>query len=703
VTSTATPAPLPAPVYADLPAVLAAARGSQAVTIIGGNERGGSTRLLLDNLQAAWTGYTGRINVVNRRSSSVYGLPTVPSLADVEGDIGLAWILLPSAVTVETVTANERPMSGLVVFSAGFREAGNHGAEAALVDWARATQTLMMGPQSLGCAFFSHHLNALDVPLKHPVLGGDVAVMAQSGGMTVAILAALTERGIGANSAFSLGNEAAVDFASLGRALVDDDDVGMLAIYAESVKSELAFADLASQAALRGKPVILLPGGISAAGRRLASSHTGALAGRREVMEGIAEQFGVIIVRSVDDLANAAATVRTHQGQPLGLGRTGVFSNTAGLNVIITDRLAEAGVTLRPLSPDGQESLDVAGPGAISNPFDSGGGMLGRPDEFTRRVTTFVADPAVDIAVHCLYQVPGEAALAHQFRYREFVRACQTAGKPGVVSIAFQESNDGARTMLDVFRSEAPSGITVARGLADTVSSIRALSRRAAASTAQAGRPGPAAAGPAAGATRVLADRETRAVLSDVDLRWPASVLVLRPDDIGAVARDLRFPVVAKAAVTGLAHRARAGAVILGIPDAPTAVTAFAYLNRRFGTGVEFSAQIEHDDEIFVGLTRTDSGLTVLGAGPGGAALEHGASLRVLPLSGPQIERTVDACFPHLPAGPLITLIGQLQELVAGHPEIESLDMNPLVVDAAGGLTVLDAKLHVYAGSAGGG
>lgn len=702
MTSTAIPAEsVSRPVYEDLPGVLAAARSSQAVTIVGGNERGGTTRLLLDNLQAPWTGFKGRINIVNRRASEVYGIPTVPSLDEVEGDIGLTWMLLPSPVTVEMITANDRPMSGLVVFSAGFREAGNHDAEAALVDWARATQTLMMGPQSLGCAFFSHHLNALDVPLKHPVIRGDVAVMAQSGGMTVALLAALTQRGLGVNSAFSLGNEAAVDFASLGRALLDDEDVRMLAVYAESVKSEQAFAELAGQAAAKTKPVILLPGGISAAGRRLASSHTGALAGRRGVIEGIAEQFGVVIVRSVDDLANAAVTLRTHQRQPLGRGRVGVFSNTAGLNVILTDRLAEADIALRPLSREGQEELGVAGPGAISNPYDSGGGMLGRPEEFTRRVGIFAADPAVDIAVHCLYQVPGEAALAHQFRYREFVAACQAAGKPGVVSIAFQESNDGARNMLDIFRSEAPTGITVALGLSDTVSSIRALSRWAASTTQQADKLSrQAAPDERDSATRVLSDRETRAVLSDVDLRWPASVHVASPEDVGDAVRNLRFPVVAKAAVP-LPHRAKAGAIILGIPDSTTAMAAFAYLNRRFDAEVVFSEEIGHDHEIFVGITRTDSGLTVLGAGPGGTALDAGASLRVLPLSAPQIERAVDACFPQLPPEPLTKLIAQLQELVSKHPEIESLDMNPLALGTESDLIILDAKLHVYAGAEG--
>lgn len=686
----------PRPVYDDLPAVLEKARASPAVTIIGGNERGGSTRLLLDSLQAPWAGFTGRINIVNRRSPAVYGIPTVPSLDAVQGDVGLAWILLPSTAVVEMVTTNNRPMSGLVVFSAGFREAGNHDAEAALVDWASATQTLLMGPQSLGCAFFSQQLNALDVPLKHPVIPGDVGVLAQSGGMTVAILAGLTQRGIGVDSAFSLGNEAAVDFASLGGALLEDDGVGMLAIYAESLKSETGFLALAAKAAKMRKPVLLLPGGISDAGRRLASSHTGALAGTRGILDGICEQFGVVSVRSVDELANAAATLRTHHSQSLGRGRVGAFSNTAGLNVVLTDRLSEAGIMLRPLSRAGQQALEVDSPGAISNPYDSGGGMLGRPDEFSRRVGAFVSDPDIDIAVHALYQVPGQAAMAHQFRFREFVSACQAAGKPGIVSVAFQEGNDDARGMLEIFRSETLSGITVALGIEATVGSIRALSRWAASTAPQPdGHPDLVTDG-GGGAARVLPDSQTRAILTDVDLRWPATVLVEDSEDIPEVAQALAFPVVAKAAIP-LAHRARAGAILLGIPDLPTAAAAFAYLNRRFQSAAEFSEEIEHDHEIFVGITRTSSGITALGIGPGGAALEAGARLRVLPMSGPQIEQTVRTCLPQIPPEPFMKLIAQLQELVVSHTEIETLDLNPLTLNAAGDLVILDAKLHVYA------
>src|SRR5690606_1823870 len=69
-------------------------RSAQDVTIVGANERGGTTRLILDSLRNPACAFPGRINLVNRRGEAVYGLPSVTSVSEIDGDPGIAWMIV---------------------------------------------------------------------------------------------------------------------------------------------------------------------------------------------------------------------------------------------------------------------------------------------------------------------------------------------------------------------------------------------------------------------------------------------------------------------------------------------------------------------------------------------------------------------------------------------------------------------------------
>ena len=76
-------------------------------------------------------------------------------------------------------------------------------------------------------------------------------------------------------------------------------------MYLEGIGDGRRFYDLARATTPR-KPVIVLRGGLSALGRRAASSHTGALAGSAEVFRAAARQAGVILAVDPDEALDAA-------------------------------------------------------------------------------------------------------------------------------------------------------------------------------------------------------------------------------------------------------------------------------------------------------------------------------------------------------------------------------------------------------------
>ena len=64
------------------------------------------------------------------------------------------------------------------------------------------------------------------------------------------------------------------------------------------------------------KPVVALKVGSTEAGTRMASSHTGHLAGSDAVVSGLFEQYGVVRVRDLDELLETAALFAKLLGEP---------------------------------------------------------------------------------------------------------------------------------------------------------------------------------------------------------------------------------------------------------------------------------------------------------------------------------------------------------------------------------------------------
>jgi acetyltransferase len=161
-----------------------------------------------------------------------------------------------------------------------------------------------------------------------------------------------------------------------------------------------------------------------------------------------------------------------------------------------------------------------------------------------------------------------------------------------------------------------------------------------------------------------------------------------------AAARELGFPVVVK--VDGPAHKSAAGGVMAGL-STPDAVGAAA---RRLGGRVLVARQVAAGPEFFCGLTRDPDYGPVLAVGWGGIGvegLEPALALTPLDRAG-AAALLVDARLPEDAAG-LADVLVALSRITVEHPEIEEIDVNPLIVTAEGPIAV-DALVVVGSGDA---
>ena len=234
----------------------------------------------------------------------------------------------------------------------------------------------------------SAHLNAVGFVTLRPE-PGPLSVISQSGNIGTQLLMTAERRGVGVEKFVSSGNQATTDANDFLEYLADDPKTGVIALYLEGLADGRRFYDLARATTPR-KPVVVMRGGLSALGRRAASSHTGALAGSAEVFRAAARQAGVILAADPDEALDAAALLAY---QPLPAGRrVAVVTLGGGWGVLTADLLAEHGLELAELPPEVIAAIDELLP-----PFWS----RGNPVDLVATVSNGVPERIIEMVAGC--------------------------------------------------------------------------------------------------------------------------------------------------------------------------------------------------------------------------------------------------------------------------------------------------------------
>jgi acyl-CoA synthetase (NDP forming) len=240
----------------------------------------------------------------------------------------------------------------------------------------------------MGVLSTSARLNAVGFVTLRPE-PGPLSVISQSGNIGTQLLMTAERRGIGVEKFVSSGNQATTDANDFLESLADDPKTGVVALYLEGMGDGRRFYDLARATTPR-KPVIVMRGGLSALGRRAASSHTGALAGSAEVFRAAARQAGVILAADPDEALDAAALL-AYQPLPVG-GRVAVVTLGGGWGVLTADLLAAQGLVLAELPPEVIAAID-----GLLPPFWS----RGNPIDLVATVSDGAPEKIIELVAAC--------------------------------------------------------------------------------------------------------------------------------------------------------------------------------------------------------------------------------------------------------------------------------------------------------------
>ncbi len=686
-------------------------------------------------------GFPGPVYPVSPRGGAIDGVPAYKYVIDIPDPVDLAVVVFPSSVCdLALEQCGQKGIPAAIVISAGFRETGPAGAqrEARLREIARRHGMLLLGPNCLGLINTDPavRLNA-SFARRFPEPGG-IGFLSQSGALCTAVLDYAQARHIGLSSLVSFGNKAGVTEIELLEHLAGDPRTRVILLYLEEVTDGRGLMAAARRVvAEAGKPVLALKAGRTHAGAAAASSHTGSLAGSDEVCDAAFRQAGILRCGTIGELLDLGVALA---GQPVPRGnRVAIVTNAGGPGVLAADRAVQDGLQLASFLPETSAALKKSLPltASLANPVD----MIGdaKVERYRETVSVVLSDPGVDGVLVLLtpQSMTDIAAIAGELcrlaGSKEPQGGKPQGGKPLYASFMGQsEVAEGAGLLeqAGVPQYAQPEAMCDAFAGAWRFGRVRSRLRAAPPERATARPPGPAGAeesGPGraslpAGAGELLAVEPGRAylpldrslaLLARFGIPVPRQTMARSEEEAVAAAWSLGFPVALKAVSEQVTHKSDAGAVRLGVADAGAAAAAFRELGQAVARlagarldGVLVQAMATPGLELILGLQRDPSFGTAVMAGAGGVWVEllGDVSFRIPPF-GPEEARAMLeelgvypllAGFrggPALDAEAAAGCILAVARLAQACPQIQTLDVNPLVVYPRGCLA-LDARIE---------
>lgn len=316
-------------------------------------------------------GFAGEIFPVHPTAETVEGRTAYPSLGAVPHEIDFAHIAVAAPRVGGVLAAASGNVRFAQVITSGFSEAtGDDAAEAELVAIAKAGNMRLLGPNCMGTHSPRGRATFMRGVTAQP---GTVGIVSQSGGIGMDVLTRGEALGLRFSGVVTNGNSIDVAPHELLAHFLDDDGTEVIGLYLEDIKHGRAFLETLKRNAL-AKPIVLMAGGLTSAGRKAAGSHTGALTSEAHVWQALADQTGTHLVTDLDRFLDALLIHQTLAPQAGCATRSVVlFGNGGGTSVLGSDHIARAGFAMATVPETVRARLDAIGiPDwvALANPID---------------------------------------------------------------------------------------------------------------------------------------------------------------------------------------------------------------------------------------------------------------------------------------------------------------------------------------------
>jgi acetyltransferase len=692
----------------------------RSIAVVGTSRSKGSIgREILHNLVNY--GFQGPVYPVNPKADFIHSMKAYPDITSIPGPVDLAIIVVPKRFVLESVEeCGKKGVRGIVVISAGFKEIGEKGQklEEQMVKLVKKFGMRMVGPNCMGIINTDPKIKMDATFAPAQPIRGRVGFMSQSGALGNIILDYASELNIGFSKFVSLGNKADISGNDILEDFENDKNTDIILMYLESFGNPRRFTKIVRQLS-KHKPVIAVKAGRTLAGARAASSHTGALAGLDVAVDALFEQCGVHRATSIEELFDYALAFAN---QPLPKGnRVAILSNAGGPAIIATDACVSLGLEMAAFDPKTSKKLrdNLPEEASIKNPVDLLGD--GGPDRYRMSLEAILTDPNVD-AVITVFVPPlvtnpldiAKAITDVSSKYDKPVLGCFMGREDILAGVEELEEHNVPAYLFPESAAKALSGMyryyrwrtkefgkikkfKVKPDIVERIiENVRLLNRKQ------------------------LTGYEVECVLSAYGFPYPKSGLAKSEDEAVKLANKIGYPVVMKIASSKILHKSDVGGVIVDIRNDEELQAGYKNIMAALKNhkkvkdieGIQVQELVKGGRETILGVTNDPNFGPLIMFGLGGIYVEvlKDVSFRIHPLTNLDAKEMIRAIQGYslltgvrgeegVDTDLIEEYLLRLSQLITDFPEIEQLDINPLLVFEKGKMCmVVDAKVILKKG-----
>ncbi|WKV12944.1 acetate--CoA ligase family protein [Marivirga harenae] len=646
-------------------------------------------------------GFKGKIYGVNPKVISIEGVEHIAKV-DLLPKVDLAILSIPAALCVETVnTLAQAGTKGFIIYSAGFAEAGETGIklENQLIAIAEKFNAQIIGPNCIGI-INGNYKGVFTTPVPDYNADG-CELISSSGATAVFIMEAAHAVGLNFSNIYSIGNAGQTGVEEILEHMDTTYDPErspkVKLLYLENIKNPFKFLKHASSLVRKGCHLAAIKSGYSEAGSRAASSHTGAIATSDTLIRALFKKAAIVYCNSREELINVAAVWQENKA----IGKNiAIITHAGGSAVMLTDVLSVNGVNVPPIDEDkGKVLLEKLHPGSsVSNPIDFL--ATGTADQLAEIIDFCDELEEIDAMV-VVFGSPGLFNVRDVYEVlHQKLQSCKKAIFPVLPSLV--NAGKEIQEFIDKGHVNFPDEVVLGKALASAANlDVPAYGKYDLAEMDY------------SKIRDIIVESKSGYLDTNIvrELLTAAGIEMVKEREfydeksLAAVNKSMEFPLVMK--VLGPIHKTDVGGVSLNINSQEFLKKEFNRMMKISGAKGVLIQEMKKGEEFFAGAVKKGNFGHLILCGMGGIYVEiiKDVANGLAPLSKREAEKMIQSLKtypiiqgyrgkPGINEAAFADVIVRLASLVHLAPEIEEIDMNPLIGNERE-LVVVDARIRL--------
>ena len=647
-------------------------------------------------------GYSKPGYVLHPTEKTIQGIQAFNSAEELpEIDLAILAISPKNCLEISQLLLTTKKTKAIIIISAGFSELDEEGKkiEQQITQLVNEHHACLIGPNCIGVLNQNYH-GVFTTPIPELTEDG-CDLISSSGATAVFLMEAAIPCGLKFSNVFSIGNAAQTSIADILEYLNENFSATssrVKLLYFENIVNPQKLLKHATSLIHKGCKIAAIKAGSTPSGSRAAASHTGAIANPDLAVKALFRRAGIVLCQSRQELI---ATASVFNYKELRGKNIAIITHAGGSAVMLTDSLSRGGLNVAEMTGKNANELCT---------YLNKGSSVKNPIDFLATGTAEQLGIIIDFCEHKFDEIdamvvvfgsPGLFDVENVYRVLSVkLDVCQKPIYPVLPSVmnaqkeiayflskghvSFSDEVVLGDALSAVYQTQKPIDLQTNNYLIDA-SALRKFVDEA--------------------EDEFLSPDKVYQLLMLAGIEQPFQKIIKHITDLENLSEEINFPVAMK--VIGPLHKSELNGVILNVNNRKSMQLHYDELMKIEQAEGVLIQEMCLGAELFIGAKYEDRFGHVLLFGLGGIFVEilqdfqfcmvptdqHEVSYLLKKLKGYKLFEGTRGKKP-INEKAFIELILKISTLLNFVPEIEELDLNPLIADGDK-ITAVDARIRL--------